>query len=75
MIAVLTNYYVEPHETIVHSNVIEVKKHQTNREFKCICCGKQWIENINSPVVIEDKEIENNLSSYYPKTIQCEKLK
>lgn len=75
MIAVLTNHYVEPHETIVHGNVIEVGKEHSHRMLKCLCCGHEWLETINSPVVIEDKEIENNLSSYYPKTIRCEKLK
>lgn len=75
MIAVHTNYYVEPHETIVHSNVVEIGKVGSRRTFKCLCCGLEWREAINNPLVVEDKDVENNLSSYYPKTIRCEKLK
>lgn len=74
MKAVQINYYREPEETVIHCNVIEVGMHMANREFKCLCCGHQWIESINSPQIIERKEVEHNLEAYYRNIINCDKL-
>lgn len=75
MKAVQINYYREPKETVIHSDVIEVERtHKANMEFKCLCCGKQWTETINSPQIIESKEIEDNLEAYYQNIINCNNL-
>lgn len=41
MKAVEINYYRQPKETVIHGDVIEVERRCLNREFKCLCCGKQ----------------------------------
>ncbi len=74
MKAVQVNYYRQPKETVIHGYVIEVERRSQNREFKCLGCGKQWTENINSPQIIESKEIEDNLEAYYRNIINCNNL-
>lgn len=75
MKAVEVNLYIDPHKTIIHGDVVEIEKtHCANREFKCLCCGRQWIETINSPMVIESAEIENNIEAYYKNIILCTQL-
>lgn len=59
-------YYKKPEEYLLHSNVVEVEKRTLNREFKCLCCGVQWTETINSPGIL-DEDVERNLYKYYPK--------
>ena len=72
MKAVETNYYVQPHQTIIHADVVEVdRKIKAHREFRCMCCGRQWTENINIPQVIEDPKVENNLNEYYSQITYC----
>ena len=67
---------MKPEVTVIHGDVIEVERtHKANREFKCLCCGRQWTENINSPQIIESKEIEDHLEAYYQNIIHCNKLK
>ena len=74
MKAVEINYYRQPKETVIHGDVIEVEKRCLNREFKCLCCGKQWTETINSPQIIESKEVEDNLEAYYRNITNCNNL-
>lgn len=66
MKAVKIDYYDGKERIVIHNNVVEVEKKTSNREFKCLCCGKEWTETINSPSILE-REVECNLNEYYPK--------
>ena len=71
MKAIETSYYLSPIQHLIHTDVIEVERsHLGNREFKCRCCGKQWTETINSPLVLQD-EVANNLDKYYKNYSPC----
>jgi len=64
--------------TILHTDVVELKGEERHlgtpkyRQFKCKCCGSEWIENINSPLIIDD-ETANNINQYYDNVITCDK--
>lgn len=64
MKAVSTSYYRGFEEHLVHTNVVEMPKVCANREFKCLHCGKQWTEHINSPQIISE-EVERNFKDYF----------
>lgn len=44
---------------LIHPDVVEVPSGRMNRMFKCQLCGREWIETINSPQIIDD-----NMASY-----------
>lgn len=52
---------------IIHSNVTEIESGNRNRAFKCLNCGRTWIENINSPQIIT----VDNIKEYYPTAKGC----
>lgn len=61
-------------DTFIHSDVEEItEKGNANREFRCRCCGRSWIESINSPQILEE-EVSKNLSKYYPRHKSCATL-
>ena len=75
MKAILTNYYTTPYEHMIHENVIEVGTKGNRRVLKCMTCGYEWEEHINSPMIL-DEDVANNLSEYYNgKIVYCSKLK
>ena len=61
----------------------KVKSFNKNNAFKFFLCifapipategatTTQWTENINSPQVIEDPKVENNLNEYYRQITYC----
>lgn len=71
MKAIYIHKYIHPNFVEVHNDVVCVReipitvtnyKGETfivghKREFKCNCCGETWVENINSPQIIEDNTI------------------
>ena len=76
MKAVFVNHYSSPHQVVIHKDVVEMEKtHGRNREFRCKCCGLEWIENINSPQILSD-EVANNLEKYYghDELYECSKV-
>ena len=76
MYAVLSHLSGVPF-TMLHTDVVELKgeekKNLNSKEFKCKCCGRTWTENINSPQIIDDDEIVNNINQYYDNVITCDK--
>ena len=74
MKAVFANYYRKPTEYVIHTNVVPAPKRCSNRQFKCLDCGKEWTENINSPQILE-KDVENNLERYFENIVYCKDLK
>lgn len=76
MKAILTNYYVQPHEHVIHEDVVEVGTIGSRRILKCKKCGYEWTEHLNSPMVL-DEDVANNLQDYYgsDKIIWCSQLK
>ena len=75
MKAVLTSYYRGYKEHWVYTDVIEVPKVCANREFKCLHCGQQWTEHINSPQIISE-EVEKDFKDYFDGVVNyCQKGK
>ena len=58
---------------LLHKNVVEIKSSKPNyREFRCNDCGLTWREEITSAtMVIENKEIIDNIKDYYPSHRVC----
>lgn len=57
------SYMKEPLQ-VIHENVVETEKMSSNRSFKCLDCGLEWIENLNSPMIITDEEHEIILKNF-----------
>lgn len=57
--------------SIIHNNVTEIESGNSNRAFKCLDCGRTWIETINSPQIITD----NNIKEYHPTAKGCTKMR
>jgi len=52
---------------VIHFNIIEIEKRNSNKEFMCMDCRCIWTENINSPQIISDETIKE----YYPNVKSC----
>lgn len=72
MKAIQENYYLEGARPILHTDVVQIKSNVGNRRFLCRHCGETWLEQINARAqVIEDKDVEDNISEYYPDYLEC----
>ena len=77
MKAIRKYYLSRPCLVIIHNDVVEIEKtHGLNREFRCQCCGVEWIESINSPQILSE-DVENNFGEYYKycECFECKKLR
>ena len=73
MFAIFTKRSYAPF-TILHTDVMEIENtdHPTVKKFKCACCGRTWLESINSPLIIEDV-VAKNIRQYYDNVVTCNK--
>ena len=75
MKAIQINHYIEDARPILHTDVVQIESGVANRRFLCRHCGADWLESINARAqVIEDKDVENNISEYYPDYLDCKKV-
>ena len=75
MKAIFSSYYNGRWNHLVHTDVTEVQRTCANREFRCLHCGQQWTESINSPQIISE-DVEKNFDEYYPHNVTyCEQPK
>lgn len=72
MKAAFTLMYHRDRPTVIHHNVVEMPKTRMNREFKCLDCGLEWIENLNSPMIVTDEDIKIISETHI--TFNCRKL-
>lgn len=71
MKAVICHYFNGKRNTIIHGYVVQTMSgNRSHRMFKCICCGQEWTESINSPQILET-DVEKNIDQYYPDRIKC----
>jgi hypothetical protein len=68
--------------SVLHSNVIKTgyqiqrldKPTMGNNVYKCLDCGEEWVESINSPIIVEDKNVLNKKNSWTTNMIDCIKF-
>lgn len=56
---------------ILHQNVTEVKSAEANKHFKCLDCGEEWVQTINSPLIVENEKILSGSKSSWTHNLRA----